>query len=152
MGALRQGRRRGKRSPTFIRLALLPEFARGLDSGLAPVLVQVRIAHDFAADELVLEIGVDDTCRLGRLRSLADGPGTNFIGSAGEIPNELGTGIGCVSRTDVAEAKEDSHLERCILPALSCPTRWSRRYSFLPRPSLRQTKVRDVPLMQQRKE
>jgi hypothetical protein len=77
-------------SPTFIWLALLPEFTGGLDRRFAPVLVQIRVAHDLAADELVLEIRVDDPSRLRRLRSLADGPGSNFIRSAGEIPNQLG--------------------------------------------------------------
>jgi hypothetical protein len=78
---------REERSLTFIWLALLPEFAAGLDSRFAPVLVQVRIAHDLAANEFVLEIGVDDARRLWRFRSLADGPGANFIRSAGEISN-----------------------------------------------------------------
>jgi hypothetical protein len=49
--------------------------------------VQVRIAHDLTTDEFVLEIGVDNARRLWRFRPLADGPGTNFIRSAGEISN-----------------------------------------------------------------
>ena len=49
--------------------------------------MQISIAHDFTADKFVFEIGVDDASRLWRLRSLADGPGTNFIGSTSEIAN-----------------------------------------------------------------
>jgi len=73
----------------FIRLALLPELAGSLDSRFTAVLMEIGIAHDFAANELVLEIGVDDACRLWCFGSLSDGPGTNFIGSAGEIPNKV---------------------------------------------------------------
>ncbi len=49
--------------------------------------MQIRIGHDFAADELVLEISVDDASRLRRPRSLSDSPGTNFVRSTSEIPN-----------------------------------------------------------------
>jgi len=66
---------------------LLPKFTGGLNSRFASVFVQIRIAHDFAADEFVLEISVDDASRLWRLRSLSDGPRANFIRSTSEIPN-----------------------------------------------------------------
>ena len=76
-----------RRSPTFIWLALLPKFTGGLNSRFASLFVQIRIAHDLAADEFVLEIRVDDASRLRRLCPLSDGPRTNFIRSTGEIPN-----------------------------------------------------------------
>jgi hypothetical protein len=76
-----------KGSPTFIWLALLPEFTGGLNSRFTSVLVQICIAHDLAADEFVLKIRVDDASRLRRLCSLSDGPRTNFIRSTSEIPN-----------------------------------------------------------------
>ena len=56
------------------------------------MFVQIRIAHNFAANELVLKVGVDDACRLRRLRTLADGPRTHFIGTASEIPDQLSAG------------------------------------------------------------
>lgn len=76
-----------ERSPTFIWLALLPELTGGLNSRFASVFMQIYIAHDFTANKFVFEIGVNDASRLWRLRSLADGPGTNFIRSTSEIPN-----------------------------------------------------------------
>jgi hypothetical protein len=74
-------------SPTFIRLALLPESTSSLNSRFASVFVQIYIAHDFATDKFVLEIRVDDASRLRRLRSLANSPRTNFIRSTSKIPN-----------------------------------------------------------------
>jgi hypothetical protein len=53
------------------------------------MFVQIRVAHYFAANELVLKVGVDDASRLWRLRTLADGPRTHFIRPAGEIPDQL---------------------------------------------------------------
>jgi hypothetical protein len=75
------------RLPTFIWLALLPESTSRLNGRFASVFVQIRIAHDFAADEFVLEIRVDDASRLRRLRPLANGPGANFIRSTSKVPN-----------------------------------------------------------------
>ena len=79
-----------KKPLTFVWFALLSELTCGLHSRFTSVLVQIRIAHYFAADELVLKIRVDDASCLRGLRSLADGPGTHFIRSACEIPNQLG--------------------------------------------------------------
>ena len=56
------------------------------------MFVQIRVAHNFAANELVLKVGVDDASRLRRLCTLADGPRTHLIGSAGEIPDQLSAG------------------------------------------------------------
>jgi hypothetical protein len=80
--------------------------------------MEIGITHDFATNELVLEIGVDDACRLWCFGSLSDGPGTNFIRSAGEIPNQLSTSIGYVSRIDVTRVKNKKlRLKRCTPPA-----------------------------------
>ena len=74
---------------TLIRLALLSELSGRFDGRLASVFVQIHVAHDLAANELVLKVRVDDASRLRRLGALADGPRTHFIGSAGEIPDQL---------------------------------------------------------------
>ena len=72
---------------TLIRLALLSELPGRFDGRFASMFVQIRVAHDFATNELVLKVGVDDASRLRRLCPLSDGPRTNFIRSTGEIPN-----------------------------------------------------------------
>ena len=72
---------------TFIWLALLPEFTGGLNSRFASVFMQICIAHYLAADKLVFKISMDDASRLWSLRSLADGPGTDFVRSTSKIPN-----------------------------------------------------------------
>jgi hypothetical protein len=96
----------------------LPELTGGLDSRFAPMLVQIRVAHNLATDELVLEIRVDDAGRLWRLCSLADGPSAHFIGSAGEIPNQLDYYlIVSGSMEYYIKSTEDLHLEMCIRPA-----------------------------------
>jgi len=41
---------------TLIRLPLLPQFPRGLDGSLAPVLLQVLIRHYLTTDEFILKI------------------------------------------------------------------------------------------------
>lgn len=50
------GPREKKDELTLIGLSLLPEFPGGLDSRFSAILVQVLVAHDFTAHELVLEI------------------------------------------------------------------------------------------------
>jgi hypothetical protein len=79
----------GKEARTLIRLALLSELTSRFNGRFASVFVQIHVAHDLAANELVLKVGVDDASRLRRLRALADGPRTHFSGSAGEIPDQL---------------------------------------------------------------
>lgn len=79
--------------------------------------MEIGIAHDFATNELVLEIGVDDACRLWCFGTLSDGPGTNFIRSAGEIPNQLSTSIGYVSRIDATRAKNKKITSKEVYPA-----------------------------------
>ena len=44
------------RARTFVWFSLLPQFSGGLDSGLAPVLFQIFVRHDFTANKLVLEV------------------------------------------------------------------------------------------------
>jgi hypothetical protein len=81
------------------------------------MLVQIRVAHNLAADELILEIRVDDAGRLWCLCSLPDGPSAHFIGSAGEIPNQLGYYlIVSGSMHYYIKTFEDLHLEMCTLP------------------------------------
>ena len=48
-----KGQTRGR---TFVGLALLLELTSSLDGRFAPVLVQIRVAHDFTTYELVLEV------------------------------------------------------------------------------------------------
>ena len=79
--------------------------------------MEIGIAHDFAANKLVLEIGVDDACRLWCFGSLSDSPGTNFIRSAGEIPNQLSTSTSQVSKVDVTKAMKRAFTSKEVYPA-----------------------------------
>ena len=99
------------RGRTLVGLALLLELASRLDGRFAPVLVQVLIAHDLTAHELVLEVraiaprqasstthtiakhSLDDTGRLGRLQTLADGPCADLVGPASEVTDEVERGV-----------------------------------------------------------
>ena len=74
---------------TLIRLALLPELTGCLDGRFASVFVQICVAHNFATNELVLKVGVDDASRLWRLGALAYGPRAHFSGAAGEVSDQL---------------------------------------------------------------
>jgi len=82
---------------TLVWFTLLPELTSRFNSRLAPMLMKIRITHNFAADEFVLKVRVDDASRLRCLGPLADGPGTDFIRSASEIPNQLGIRYGCAA-------------------------------------------------------
>jgi hypothetical protein len=84
------------------------------------VFVQIRVAHNFAANELVLKVGVDDACRLRRLRTLADGPRTHFIRAAGEVPDQLecpGSNVRLRCVCDLRGVKEGLRRDKCILRA-----------------------------------
>ena len=53
------------------------------------MLVQICVAHNFATNELVLKVGVDDACGLRRLGTLTYGPRAHFSRAAGEVPDQL---------------------------------------------------------------
>ena len=57
-------------SLTLVCLALLLELAGRFHGGFAPVLVEVLVAHDLTADELVLEVGAGSHATDGQQRSL----------------------------------------------------------------------------------
>ena len=80
---------RKERGHTLVRLALLTQLARRLDGRLTAMLAKVLIRHDLTAHELVLEVGVDDTGSLRRLRAFADGPGAHFLRTARKVADEL---------------------------------------------------------------
>ena len=46
---------------------------------------EIGIGDRLRADEALLEIGVDNACRLWRGIALVDGPGAHFLDSGGEI-------------------------------------------------------------------
>ena len=102
---------------TLIRLALLPELTGCLDGRFASVFVQICVAHNFATNELVLKVGMDDASRLWRLGALAYGPRAHFSGAAGEVSDQLE----CQGRADVRTGwmcvcvKVSLRLEKCIL-------------------------------------
>ena len=81
--------RRPRQPRTLVCPALLPELACRLDGRFTAELVEVGVRHNFSAHELVLEVGVDDTGSLRRLRAFADGPGAHFLRTAREVADEL---------------------------------------------------------------
>lgn len=78
-----------QRSLTFIGFALLPELTSCLDRRFTTMLLEIIIRHNFTANEFVLKVAVNDTCGLGCLCALSYRPGTNLIGSTGEVTDEL---------------------------------------------------------------
>ena len=67
-----------------IVLALAAELSGGAAGRFAAQLHEVLILDDFGADEALLEVGVDDSGRLGRLVAHLYGPGAALVASGGE--------------------------------------------------------------------
>ena len=128
-------RQKGKESRTLIRLALLSELTSCFDGRFASMFVQIRVAHDLAANELVLKVGVDNASRLRRLRALTDGPRTHFSGTACEIPDQLSaradiitvkSGCVCILRGEGELTSREVYPAWVILPsALEAPAFFS---------------------------
>ena len=85
-------------------------FSCRLDTVLVAVLLDVVDAEDFTADELLLEIRVDDTCGLWRLETFPEGPCTNLVGTGGEVSYEVETVVACLG--DLAKRTSDVVSER----------------------------------------
>ena len=99
----RSGHKTGGR--TLVGLALLLELAGGLDRRFAPVLLEVRVAHDLTTDELVLEvrainhpskkahgetkveISLNNTSRLRSFGTAPNSPSTNFVWATCKVTN-----------------------------------------------------------------
>jgi hypothetical protein len=56
---------------------------------LVSVVHQVLILHYLGADEALLEIGVDHSCRLRGLSQTTDGPAPHLVGSCRKVVDQI---------------------------------------------------------------
>ena len=79
--------------------------AGSLDSVLAAVLLDIVDAEHLTTDELLLEIGVNDTCSLWRLETFPESPSSHLIWTCGKVSDEIQTVV--TSLCDLAKCASD---------------------------------------------